>query len=481
MTDCAWTSAFTGTNPGAHGIFGSWYRAPGAYSCRYFSSRDRRARAVWELAPEVRWAVLGVPMTFPPTAINGAMVATYGAPPGSRFSYPAPLQDELARRWPLDDLMDRAPHSSLEAFLNDLLRGARAQSEALVWLGRETGADCLAAVFPQVDRAQHFFWRWRGSDHPLASAVDRVYEALDDAAGRVVEAFPDADLVIVSDHGAGPLHGDVNLGSWLVGRGHAAYSGARSLSPAKLAWALPAPVRKLGRRLAPGLARRTLGATLAGQLGPFDWARTDAFVGFHGDLWLNLEGREPLGGVAPERAPQLLDDLAVGLLSLEDPHTGARALSAVYRRAEIYSGESSELAPDAMLDSWSAGYRIAPGRGPSNELVAPASPLAGVGEAWSSDHRPLGIFVAAGPHFSRGTSDELSLVDLCPTILALLEQPVPAGLDGRPAVGALDQRWLEVHPVADARGADARVARGEYSDEEAAAVAAHLRDLGYLD
>ena len=37
MTDCAWTSAFTGTNPGKHGIFGSWYRAPGAYECRYFS------------------------------------------------------------------------------------------------------------------------------------------------------------------------------------------------------------------------------------------------------------------------------------------------------------------------------------------------------------------------------------------------------------------------------------------------------------
>lgn len=49
MTDCAWTSAFTGRNPGAHGIFGSWYRAPGAYEARYFSSRDRRAPAVWEL------------------------------------------------------------------------------------------------------------------------------------------------------------------------------------------------------------------------------------------------------------------------------------------------------------------------------------------------------------------------------------------------------------------------------------------------
>src|SRR5688572_3891001 len=65
MTDCAWTSAFTGCNPGTHGIFGSWYRAPGAYECRYFSSRDRRAPAVWEMSQDVRWLVWNIPMTFP--------------------------------------------------------------------------------------------------------------------------------------------------------------------------------------------------------------------------------------------------------------------------------------------------------------------------------------------------------------------------------------------------------------------------------
>src|ERR671915_1963753 len=54
MTDCAWTSAFTGRNPGAHGIFGSWYRAPGAYAPRLFSSRDRLTPALWELTQGVR-------------------------------------------------------------------------------------------------------------------------------------------------------------------------------------------------------------------------------------------------------------------------------------------------------------------------------------------------------------------------------------------------------------------------------------------
>jgi hypothetical protein len=111
---------------------------------------------------------------------------------------------------------------------------------------------------------------------------------------------------------------------------------------------------------------------------------------------------------------------------------------------------------------------------------------------WSADHRPLGIFVGAGPRIRTGRADELGLLDLCPTALALLEGGVPKGLDGRVATEALDTRWLEAHPVdfhrdrqADraraAGGTGRRSEAGEYSDEEAAAVASHLKDLGYIE
>jgi predicted AlkP superfamily phosphohydrolase/phosphomutase len=481
MTDSAWTSAFTGTNPGRHGIFGSWYRAPGAYSCRYFSARDRRAPSLWELADGIRFLVYNVPMTFPPGAIDGAMVSGYGAPPGAPFCRPAELQDELTARWPVGDLMDRAPHGSLERFLDDLLRGLRSQTEAIVWLGERTAADCVVIVWPQIDRAQHFFWRFRASDHPLRDAVERVYVAMDRATGALAEAWADADLVVVSDHGAGPLHGDLNLGSWLVDNGHARYGATRRSGLLELAWRMPAAVRRAGRRVAPRLARRAFGATLAGQLGPFDWHATEAFLGFHGDLWLNLEGREPRGNVPVRSAPALLDELSGELLALRDEISGDPVLAAVYGRAEIYSGPSAGLAPDLILDSWSAGYRVSPHRAPAERVVGPPSPLAGVREAWSSDHRPVGVFVAHGPRIESGRADELSLLDVCPTALALLESEVPEGLDGRVADEALDGRFLERHPVRNGP-ARARTTSGrEYSEEEAEAVAAHLRDLGYIE
>jgi predicted AlkP superfamily phosphohydrolase/phosphomutase len=306
---------------------------------------------------------------------------------------------------------------------------------------------------------------------------------MDATTGAIADAFDDADIFVVSDHGAGSLHGDVNLGSWLVRNGRARYGSRSNRSLlTRVAWSFPPSIRRLGRKLAPGAARRAFGATLAGQLGPFDWSATEAFVGFHGDLWLNLAGREPEGCVEENRAQALLDELSEELMTITDDRTGEPVFAGVHPRDEIFSGPAIDLAPDLMLDTWSKGYRIAPGREASDDVVVAPAPLAGVDEAWSSDHRPLGVFVAAGSRIQAGSVPELHLFDVCPTVLALLEAPVPEGIDGRVATDVVDPAWLADNPVRSASPTDDRGdAAGEYSDEEAAAVAAHLKDLGYIE
>jgi predicted AlkP superfamily phosphohydrolase/phosphomutase len=297
-----------------------------------------------------------------------------------------------------------------------------------------------------------------------------------------MEQFPDADLMIASDHGAGPLHGDVNVGAWLASRGHAAYGGRDGSRLVRLAWAFPPSLRKFAKRVAPGAAQKTFASTLAGQLGPFEWSNTRAFVGFHGDLWLNLEGREPQGSVTEADVEPLLADISGGLAALVDPERDEPVFGRVLRGSDLFWGPASHLAPDLMLDSWSSGYRVAPGRDRTPAFIQSPAPLAGVDEAWSSDHRPDGIFAAAGPRIARGASDELSLMDVCPTVLALLERPVPAGLDGRVVAEALAEEFLRAHPATEGAPMGERtVDEGEYSDREAAAVAEHLKDLGYIE
>jgi predicted AlkP superfamily phosphohydrolase/phosphomutase len=438
------------------------------------------------MSSNASWLVWNVPMSFPPSEVQGAMMAGYGAPPGASITTPGSLQEEIASRWALADLLDQAPHSSLERFLEDLLRGLRVQGEALPWAARETGADCVAAVWPHIDRAQHFFWAFRDSDHPLGGAVDRIYEAMDETTGRVIDAFPDADVVVVSDHGAGTLRGDINVGAWLTENGHATPAGsARSVRSvlSSAAWALPPAARRLARRAAPGLARSAMSARLAGQLGAFDWNLTRAFFGVHSDLWINVRGREPHGVVDPEATDDLVREITSGLLGLEDPESRAPLFAAAHTRDQVFRGPYSHLAPEAILDSWSAGYRVAPGRSGTGGVVIRPEPLAGVDAAWSADHRPLGLFAARGPSIAAGAATELSLMDVCPTTLALLDEAIPEGLDGRVVHEALTPEFLAAHPM---RKTDA-IDRGPgtedlgYSDDEAAAVAAHLKDLGYIE
>ena len=63
--------------------------------------------------------------------------------------------------------------------------------------------DLLIVVFMAADHMQHYGWvEWeeRGAE----SRVAAVYRHLDDAVGAVREALgPEADLMLVSDHGAG--------------------------------------------------------------------------------------------------------------------------------------------------------------------------------------------------------------------------------------------------------------------------------------
>jgi predicted AlkP superfamily phosphohydrolase/phosphomutase len=297
----------------------------------------------------------------------------------------------------------------------------------------------------------------------------------------LVDSFDGADVLVVSDHGAGTLKGDVNLGQWLVSTQRASYGKKSTSRLTNLAWALPPAVRRRARAIAPGLARRAMQSTLTGQLAPFDWNRTQAFVGFHGDLWINLRDREPQGNVDRAEANGVLDEVASELLELRNPETNDRVFARAYRRDEIYSGPATELAPDLMLDSWSAGYRIAPNREATSSIVTEPVALAGVDAAWSADHRPLGIWIAAGPGIRSTRVEELSLLDTAATALALLDQPVPAGLDGRIATECLKEEAGVTHPVSTKQVERQRTASGGYSEDEATAVAAHLKDLGYIE
>ncbi len=63
-------------------------------------------------------------------------------------------------------------------------------------------------------------------------------------------------------------------------------------------------------------------------------------------------------------------------------------------------------------------------------------------------HSETGVLVAAGPGIRKQTSaSDVSVLDIAPTVLALLGVPVPRDMDGFVATDILDSGFLDRHPV----------------------------------
>jgi len=94
----AWPSFMTGTNPGQHGLIDFTYPAPDGYDIRVSNGRTRAVPAIYELAGAAgaRVGVVSLPMTEPPTPVNGFMLCSFLTPSQeSDYTYPDSLKQEL--------------------------------------------------------------------------------------------------------------------------------------------------------------------------------------------------------------------------------------------------------------------------------------------------------------------------------------------------------------------------------------------------
>jgi predicted AlkP superfamily phosphohydrolase/phosphomutase len=175
-------------------------------------------------------------------------------------------------------------------------------------------------------------------------------------------------------------------------------------------------------------------ASLAGR-GRFfegvDWSRTRAYALGLGQIYFNLRGREAQGIVAEGAAyAALQDEMARKLLALTDPATGRPVMRAVYRRDDVYAGPFLRNAPDLQA-GFDEGYRVGwhDTTGGIERAVVEDNQ-----RRWSGDHCATAAEISGGVLFANRRLDTASpsILDLAPTVLKLLDVPLPADLDGRP-------------------------------------------------
>ena len=205
----------------------------------------------------------------------------------------------------------------------------------------------LASVFDTLDRLQHMFWR----DRP--DLIDEWYVKMDGIIGRVEQKLEQkglrqsTKLLVVSDHGFTDFDHKAHTNRWLLDQGF--------LSPKD--------------------------STAAGIFSNVDWSQSKAYAIGLNSIYLNLEGREGKGSVAPSDKKAVVDKICDELLQWEGPN-GRSVVQKVWRQKEAFDGPLTEYGPDIMV-GFAPGFRASAQTGLGAWESAAVEPNS---DHWGADH-----------------------------------------------------------------------------------------------
>ncbi|MGH7509384.1 MAG: alkaline phosphatase family protein [Gemmatimonadales bacterium] len=450
-----WANILTGMGAGRHGVFDFWQR-DGTGRFYPTSRRSLREKPVWSILEEqgLKSAIVNVPLTFPPQAAGGFMIAGPDTPGVTRaIADPPEIYDQITKRF-----------GSYRP--NAVFPGGRQKSDYLGLFERETAHqtdvcehllstnqwDFGLVYFADAAMAQHYFWADMDSgdaDNPYRNLLRTAYRCLDESVARLIAvAGPEATVFVVSECGAGPLRYGVQINTWLHQEGFLRWNGqgpSGSLRPLQRMGSAVRALGKRGRLLAkrhvPQSVRFWLNQQLPALKGAqgdgvnhsIDWARTRAFAqGKEGSLFINLKGRDPYGIVAPGAEYETVRQAIIDRLGeLRDPDTSEPAVTHVYRREELFDGPWTDLAPDLFIEWRDDMYMPTEQEGESDKVFVTRW-REGMSWPTTGSHRVDGVLIATGPQIRPGTEvSDTTIFDLLPTWLSILGQPVPDGLKGQ--------------------------------------------------
>jgi predicted AlkP superfamily phosphohydrolase/phosphomutase len=505
VTSPAWPTFMTGKNPGKHGVFD--FIRPRAGSFDMVNASQIHGKLLWEILSEAGYSVgvLNVPITYPPRKVNGYMVPGLLSPDQGKTVFPAdllkPYEAELGKYRLTPNVQYKAGNE--EEFIADLHDLIDTQLRYALRLMKDQPTDVLMLHFLATDNGSHALWRFMDKTHPrhdpalfakYGTALLEVYQHLDRAVAQVIEfanGQPPAannqppSVIIMSDHGFGPLHRTINLNILFIEKG------LMHLKPrlfTQLRWwafrngLTPATAYKILSKL--GLQNVTTKVSrksrneMVGKFLSFedvDWSKTIAYsMGHVGQIYLNLQGREPYGIVTPDRYAAARQQVIDALNTLTDPATGKPLVDRIIPREEAAHGPYADQGADLhlILD----GYKTIafPLFATEGRVLTPQI------RGDSGCHRLHGVFIGNGPAFVNGaTVPNARIIDLAPTILHILNVPVPEDMDGRVLIEALTPE-LRGKAAQVGAAATTSTAQVDFTEEEQAEVEERLRALGYL-
>ena len=453
LTCPAWPCMFTGKNPGKLGMYDFFsLRLSNARASRVFNSSDYYASSVWKILNDHGKSVglLNVPMTFPPRKINGFMVCGLGTPEtAATYTYPADLAkilDKIVGSYEVEPVIDLTLYGREQRYsevskemLDKRLKAARYLMHNFRW-------DLFVCVFRVTDWVQHYFWHHMDASHPRHEATSKYkdvikncYKQIDAGIGELMrELSKDSNVLVVSDHGFGPIYERFLVNRWLEENGflrfHKEGGVQRDVASNKIRDSLRILRTRFDSRLVRLIAKMVPRKLKSKLLPPsegripdifntIDCARTKAYaVGITGGIFINLKEEGQGGPVERGREyEEVRDQIIAGLSKVVNPHTGEPADFRIFKKENIYHGPYINEAPDIAL----SGIKYVPVGFDDKEQWGQF--------ASTGTHTRYGVFMACGPDVKKGglRTKGLRIYDIAPTILHILGAPIPDDVDGR--------------------------------------------------
>ena len=412
-----WLSILTGTNPGKHGIphhtVGGKHEVP----------------RLWDILTEKKMKQLIVNdlITYPPSPIDGVMISGgFSTPSTSKdFTYPISIMDEINKIVEnytpslSAEILQKTQEEKFDEFYNKLQEWGNNVVKISTNLEKNHEWQLFAPIIENTDYINHFFW-----DKP--EFLKKFFIWLDDVIGKFNEIAKknNANLIIVSDHGGGPIKKHFLINTWLQQSGFTNFT-------------KPNKIRKILSKT--GIKRKDVRSNLSklhlrgiaskittseirkmvpidkNESGVID-VNSKVFSEAYDEITVNIENSieyEKTRNKLIEKLENLKDD------------EGNFIVSKVYKREESFHEPFVNRAHDLQF-VLNEGYCYSSAIR-EKYILTPEE----IGRIRTGDHRPEGIFLGSGPDFEKGKSiSGLQLWDICPIILHCLELEIPSYMDG---------------------------------------------------
>jgi predicted AlkP superfamily phosphohydrolase/phosphomutase len=472
------------------------------------NSTDRSAREIWTILSEKgkKVGIVNVPLTYPPKSVNGFMITGMMTPPKSdNFTYPPLLKEEVEKvvgGSTLDPLLTSLERE--DVFINEVFDSTEKMAKISILLTEKHESDLFMVVFNGTDYIQHRFWKYIDPKHPEYEAEKsakyrkmflQFYQKIDEILGNFLKMADErTTLIVMSDHGFGPLHKYIHVNSWLMQmdllklRKRPKTRLKRFLykigiNPEKILNALFS-IHLVNIRIKTNRTDEKL-QNISNKFflsfSDVDWHKTKAYSIGSGSIYINLKGREPSGTVSPgQEYESLREQISTRLYGLKDPETGEFVIEKVCKKEEIYNGPHIDTLPDIV-------FIPKPGYTTFEEHEFAAKSVITQAKTLSGTHRLNGILLMRGGGIKKSaTLQDASIMDLAPTILYLLGLPIPTDMDGRVLEEALTSSYLRLNPIRyeeEAKDSTRFLLKKRdevYEDEDEEKIKSRLRALGYI-